>query len=193
MTQTIADWLETLQLGQYAERFVENGIDLNVLPELTDQDLEKLGVVVGHRRKLLRDIANRTAVENSTPLAAPAIEPPRSDSAERRRVTVMFSDLVGSTALSARMDPEDLRGIIGAYQQCCAELLKQSGGFVAKYMGDGVLAYYGYPQAHEHDAERALRGALALVEAVPKLMTSAGSPSRCVSGSQPGLSWSVIC
>jgi class 3 adenylate cyclase/predicted ATPase len=187
MTQTIADWLETLQLGQYAERFVENGIDLNVLPELTDQDLEKLGVVVGHRRKLLRDIANRTAVENSTPLAAPAIEPPRSDSAERRRVTVMFSDLVGSTALSARMDPEDLRGIIGAYQQCCAELLKQSGGFVAKYMGDGVLAYYGYPQAHEHDAERALRGALALVEAVPKLMTSAGSPLAVRVGIATGL------
>src|SRR5450631_4022361 len=141
MTQTITDWLETLQLGQYAELFVENGIDLSVLPELTDQDLEKLGVVLGHRRKLLRAIINLTAIENSTPpAAAPAIEPPQSsDSAERRQVTVMFSDLVGSTALSARMDPEDLRGIIGAYHRCCTELLEQNGGFIAKYMGDGVL------------------------------------------------------
>jgi class 3 adenylate cyclase len=187
MTQIIRDWLETLQLGQYAERFFENGIDLSVLPELTDQDLEKIGVVLGHRRKLLRAIANRTAAQNSTPLAAPAIEPSRSDSAERRQVTVMFTDLVGSTALSAHLDPEDLRGIISAYQQCCAKILKQNGGFVAKYMGDGVLAYYGYPQAHEHDAERALRGALALVEAVPKLITSATSPLAVRVGIATGL------
>jgi class 3 adenylate cyclase/predicted ATPase len=188
MTQAIADWLETLQLGQYAELFVENGIDLSVLPELTDHDLEKLGVVLGHRRKLLRAIANLADLENSTPPVAPAIEPPRSlDSAERRQVTVMFSDLVGSTALSARMDPEDLREIIGAYHRCCAELLEQNGGFVAKYMGDGVLAYFGYPQAHEHDAERAARGGLALVEAVPKLTTAAGSPLTVRVGIATGL------
>jgi class 3 adenylate cyclase/predicted ATPase len=188
MTQTIADWLETLQLGQYTDLFVENGIDLSVLPDLTDQDFEKLGVVLGHRRKLLRAIINLTAIENRTPAAAPAIEPPRSsDSAERRQVTVMFSDLVGSTALSARMDPEDLRGIIGAYHRRCTELLEQNGGFIAKYMGDGVLAYFGYPQAHEHDAERAVRGALALVEAVPKLMTAAGSPLTVRVGIATGL------
>ena len=99
----------------------------------------------------------------------------------------MFSDLVGSTALSARMDPEDLRGIIGAYHQCCAELLEQNGGFIAKYMGDGVLAYFGYPQAHEHDAERAVRGGLTLVEVVPKLMTTAGSSLAVRVGIATGL------
>jgi class 3 adenylate cyclase len=99
----------------------------------------------------------------------------------------MFSDLVGSTALSARMDPEDLRGIIGAYHRCCTELLEQNGGFIAKYMGDGVLAYFGYPQAHEHDAERAVRGGLALVEAVPKLITPAGSALKVRVGIATGL------
>jgi class 3 adenylate cyclase len=96
--------------------------------------------------------------------------------AERRQLTVMFCDLVGSTALSARLDPEDMREIVGAYHRCCADLITKAGGFVAKYMGDGVLAYFGYPQAHEHDAERAARAGLALVEAVPELATAAGSP-----------------
>ena len=93
---------------------------------------------------------------------------------ERRQLTIMFCDLVGSTALSARLDPEDLRPIIGAYHRCCAELVERNGGFIAKYMGDGVLSYFGYPQAHEHDAERAIRAGLALVEAVPKLNPSSG-------------------
>ena len=102
----------------------------------------------------------------------------------------MFCDLVGSTALSAQLDPEDLREIIGAYHRCCAAIVERNGGFVAKYMGDGVLVYFGYPQAHEHDAERAVQAGLALVEAVPKLVTAAGFPCRCGSGSQPGWSWS---
>jgi len=97
-------------------------------------------------------------------------------SAERRQLTVMFCDLVGSTALSTKLDPEDLRGIISAYRRCCTELVERNGGFVGKYMGDGILAYFGYPQAHEHDAERAVRAGLSLVEAVPKLATNAGSP-----------------
>src|SRR6266404_3400476 len=121
----IADWLEKHGLGQYARRFNENGIDLSVLPDLTDQDLEKLGVLLGHRRKLLRAIADLKDIEKSAPgvaiaAAAPAVSRPL-DSAERRHVTVMFSDLVGSTALSARMDPEDLREVISAYQKCVAE------------------------------------------------------------------------
>jgi class 3 adenylate cyclase len=108
-------------------------------------------------------------------------------SAERRQLTVMFCDLVGSTALSARLDPEDLRSVIGAYHGCCTKLVERNGGFVAKYMGDGVLAYFGYPQAHEHDAERAVRAGLDLVEAVPKLATNAGSPLQVRVGIATGL------
>ena len=107
--------------------------------------------------------------------------------AERRQLTVMFCDLVGSTALSVRMDPEDLRALIGAYHRCCAEMVERNGGFVAKYMGDGVLAYFGYPQAHEHDAERAVRAGLNVVEAVPKLTTNAGSPLQVRIGIATGL------
>ena len=109
------------------------------------------------------------------------------DTAERRQLTVMFCDLVGSTALSTRLDPEDMREIIGAYHRCCADLITRAGGFVARYMGDGVLAYFGYPQAHEHDAERAVRAGLALVEAVPKLKTAAGAPLQVRVGIATGL------
>ena len=163
----LADWLEKLGLGQYAQRFVENEITLSILPDLTDADLKELGVVaLGHRRLLLRAIAALNNVEKRTPApttAAPApATPQQRDSAERRQVTVMFSDLVGSTALSARMDPEDFREVISAYQSCVAGTVKPFGGFAAKYMGDGVLVYFGYPQAHEDDAERAVR-ALSLI------------------------------
>lgn len=103
------------------------------------------------------------------------VEPPTYDIAERRRITVMFCDLVGSTALAARLDPEDMHGIIAAYHKCCASLIQRNGGFVAKYMGDGVLAYFGYPLAHEHDAERAVRAGLAIADAGPKLETAAGA------------------
>ena len=159
--QQIADWLEKLGMSEYAGRFAENRIDFSVLPDLTDQDLEKLGVLLGDRRKMLRAIAKLEAVDAPIAVATTAPAAPRSvDTAERRQVTVMFSDLVGSTALSARMDPEDLREIISAYQKCVAETVSRFGGFVAKYMGDGVLVYFGYPQAHEDDAERAVRAGL---------------------------------
>ena len=142
--QQIADWLEKLGMSEYAERFAENRIDFSVLPDLTDHDLEKLGVVLGDRRKMLRAIANLEATEKSAPAiaaaaTASAVPVGLHDTAERRQVTVMFSDLVGSTALSARMDPEDLREVISAYQKCVAETVQRFGGFVAKYMGDGVL------------------------------------------------------
>ena len=107
--------------------------------------------------------------------------------AERRQLTVMFCDLVGSTAMSARLDPEDMREIIAAYHQCCASLIERDGGFVAKYMGDGVLAYFGYPQAHEHDAERAVRAGLAIVEAAPTLQTAAGAPLHVRVGIATGI------
>jgi class 3 adenylate cyclase len=127
--QQVADWLEKLGLGQYAQRFAENGIDFSVLPDLTDQDLKDIGVLLGHRRKLLRAIAKLTGVEKGAPKpdppAATAVAP--QDAAERRQVTVMFSDLVGSTALSARMDPEDLREVISAYQKCVAETVQRFG------------------------------------------------------------------
>ena len=171
---TIAGWLEGLGLADYAERFAENRIDISVLSELSDQDLKELGVVLGDRRKMLRAIRELVAVEPVEDRPAP--EPaPKPDAAERRQLTVMFCDLVGSTAMSARLDPEDMRAIIGAYHKCCASLIAANGGFVAKYMGDGVLAYFGYPQAHEHDAERAVRAGLAIVEAAPKLQTVAGA------------------
>ena len=176
--QQITDWLEKLALGQYAQRFAENEIDFSILGDLTDQDLEKIGVApLGHRRKLLRAIAELSSVEKGTPAvtakgAAPVAPQPR-DAAERRQVTVMFSDLVGSTTLAGRMDPEDLREVISAYQKCVTETVQRFGGFVAKYMGDGVLVYFGYPQAHEDDAERAVRAGLELIQAVGGLKSSA--------------------
>ena len=166
--QPIKEWLEKLGLGQYAQSFAENAIDFSVLPDLTDQDLEKLGVLLGHRRKMLRAIAELNGGETKPSFATP-VTPQPHDTAERRQVTVMFSDLVGSTALSARMDAEDLREIISAYQKCVAETVRRFSGFVAKYMGDGVLIYFGYPEAHEDDAERAVRAGLELIAAVSAL------------------------
>jgi class 3 adenylate cyclase/predicted ATPase len=184
--QGIADWLKTLGMSEYTERFTENRIDLSVLPDLTDQDLKDLGVVLGDRRKLLRAICELGQAAAVAPQSPPT-PTPKPHEAERRQVTVMFCDLVGSTALSARFDPEDLHAILGAYHRRCAELIERSGGFVAKYMGDGVLAYFGYPQAHEHDAERAVGAGLALTEAVPKLATNAGSPLQVRVGIATGL------
>ena len=173
----VVDWLKTLGMSEYAERFAESDIDTSVLCELTDQDLKELGVSLGHRRKMLRAIAELVAVP-PTQLQPALTEPKPKDTAERRQVTVMFSDLVGSTALAARMDPEDLREVISAYQKCVAETAGRFGGFVAKYMGDGVLVYFGYPQAHEDDAERAVRAGLELVAAVSDLKTNAGLQTR---------------
>jgi class 3 adenylate cyclase len=133
--QQIADWLDTLGLGQYAQRFAENDIDASVLLHLTDADLEKIGVSLGHRRKMLAAIAELPAASPSKREPVGGVEPKPQDTAERRQVTVMFADLVGSTALSARMDPEDLREVISAYQKCVAETVRRFGGFVAKYMG----------------------------------------------------------
>src|SRR6516225_5272928 len=181
--QQIAEWLEKLGLGQYAQRFAENDIDFEILSDLTDQDLEKIGVTsLGHRRKLLRAITNLKGGEQITPAVAVADAPPTTpravDHDERRQVTVMISDLVGWTALSARMDPEDLREIISAYHKCVAEAVHRFGGFVAQYLGDGVLVYFGYPEAHEDDAERAVRAGLELIAEVIALKTPASLQTR---------------
>src|SRR5712671_411157 len=169
----VGGWLRRLGLGQYEAAFRENEIDDKVLPRLTAEDLKDLGVgVVGHRRKLLDAIAAlRAEACEPAPLSNDnlATNKAAKDTAERRQVTVMFSDLVGSTALSARLDPEDLREVISAYQRCVANTVRHFGGFVARYMGDGVLIFFGYPAAHEDDAERAVRAGLALVDAVATL------------------------
>ena len=164
----IAEWLRGLGLEQYAPAFRDNDIDPEVLPELTADDLIGLGVTsIGHRRKLLAAISVLRAMPPQ-----PAIEPVTvvvSSEAERRQLTVMFCDLVGSTPLATRYDPEDLREIVGAYHRCVAATVARFAGFVAKYMGDGVLVYFGYPEAHEDDAERAVRAGLAVIDLIGRL------------------------
>jgi len=170
----VTEWLESIGLSDYAQRFAENGIDLSIVRDLTDQDLKELGVLLGHRRKILRAIAE---LDHATgPSAAKtATEPRRPDEAERRHLTVMFCDLVGSTALAARLDPEDMRALIGAYHSCIAEVIGRYQGKIARYMGDGALVYFGYPHAHEDDAERAVRAALSLIGAVASIRNVAAA------------------
>jgi class 3 adenylate cyclase/predicted ATPase len=167
----IVEWLRGLGLEKYAPAFAENAINWDVLPQLTADDLKEIGVAaVGDRRRLLAAIA--TLRGSAVPAAPTAVlSPDESGAAERRQLTVMICDLVGSTPLATRYDPEDLREIVGAYHRCVADTVGRFGGFVAKYMGDGVLIYFGYPEAHEDDAERAARAGLATIEAVGQLAT----------------------
>jgi class 3 adenylate cyclase len=184
----VGGWLRRLGLEEYEAAFRDNKIDDTVLPTLTAEDLKDLGVtIVGHRRKLLNAIAGLRAEASAPPPSdAPlATDKAAKDTAERRQITVMFSDLVGSTSLSARMDPEDLRDIISTYHRCVAETVRRFGGFVAKYMGDGVLIYFGYPQAHEDDAERAVRAALALIDKIATL--PAAEPLQVRIGAATGM------
>jgi class 3 adenylate cyclase len=167
----IAEWLHGLGLQQYEQAFCDNAIDYAVLPELTADDLKDLGVsLVGHRRKLLAAIAALRSESGSEPREG-ARDVTDTSMAERRQLTVMFCDLVGSTPLSTRYDPEDLREIVGAYHRCVADTVARFAASVAKYMGDGVLVYFGYPEAHEDDAERAVRAGLAVIDAVGRLAT----------------------
>jgi class 3 adenylate cyclase len=178
-TMNVAGWLRSLGLEQYEVAFRDNEINELVLPNLTLEDLKEIGVgPVGHRRLLLEAIAALRAKTSNAPHANAAHSVSPEDRAERRQVTVMFSDLVGSTALSARMDPEDLHEVISAYQRCVAGAVRRFDGFVAKYMGDGVLVYFGYPQAHEDDAERAVRAALEAIAAVGALKMSVPLQAR---------------
>ena len=166
----VAAWLRSLGLERYAPAFRDNEIDWDALPKLSAEDLKDLGVVLGgHRRKLLDAIAALGTALPAATVTAPSRDARASADAERRQLTVMFCDLVGSTALSTRHDPEDLRELIGDYHRAVADTVGRLDGFVAKYMGDGVLIYFGYPQAHEDDAERAVRAGLAVIEAVGKL------------------------
>jgi class 3 adenylate cyclase/predicted ATPase len=166
----IGDWLRGLRLGQYEAAFRENDIDAEVLPELTTEDLIALGVTsIGHRRKILAAITALSAGLPDAEVRAPPADKTAQADAERRQLTVMFCDLVGSTLLSTRLDPEDLREVIAAYHHAVARTIAAFDGFVAKYMGDGVLVYFGYPQAHEDDAERAVRAGLGVIDAVGRL------------------------
>ena len=172
----VSAWLRGLGLEQYAQLFRDNDIDGEILCGVTAEDLKELGISsFGHRRRLLNAIAalggeppTRDVAQSATSATSAPISPPPID-AERRQLTVMFCDLVGSTALSTRFDPEDLRELIGDYHRAVAATVGRFDGFVAKYMGDGVLIYFGYPQAHEDDAERAVRAGLAVIEAVGQL------------------------
>ena len=164
----IGAWLKSLDLSQYEAAFRANHIDAEVLGDLSAADLEGLGIPLGHRLRLLKAIQALRDLQG-------AAEPPDHDlAAQRRQLTVSFCDLVGSTELSARLDPEDMHELIAVYQRCCVGCIERAGGFVAKYLGDGVLAYFGYPQAHEDDPARAIQAALEIREAVPRLANRHG-------------------
>ena len=170
MANDVSGWLEKLGLGKYAGAFVENEIDLDVVGELDDGDLEKLGLPMGPRKRLLRAIADLDAEASSPePAATQAATVAKPGDGERRHLTVMFCDLVGSTALSERLDPEDLREVLRAYQVACGEVIEDFDGHIAKYVGDGLLVYFGYPQAHEDDAQRAVHAGLGIVNGLGPL------------------------
>jgi len=186
----LGDWLRSVGLEQYEAIFRENAVDGDVLSELTEGDFEKLGIPLGDRKRLMRAIrAGDAASVDQTLVQArrPGEESSRTLSAERRQLTIVFCDLVGSTSLSTKLDHEDMRDAVHRYHRCCDAVISSSGGFVAKYMGDGVLAYFGYPQAHEDDAERAVSASLALVDEVTRLPTVHGMPMQVRIGIATGL------
>ena len=173
----VGAWLRELGLEQYEAAFRANDVDAEVLPTLTADDFKDMGITsIGHRRRLLEAIAALRSKAGALEVLAPSSPAPPIDpstqpevsetTAERRPLSVMFCDLVGSTALSARLDPEDLREVIRAYQACVATIIQKFNGFIARYVGDGVLIYFGWPQAHESDAERAVRAGLAAIAAL---------------------------
>jgi class 3 adenylate cyclase/tetratricopeptide (TPR) repeat protein/ABC-type transport system involved in cytochrome c biogenesis ATPase subunit len=181
----IAEWLASIGLSEYAQRFADNGIDLSVIRDLTEQDLKDLGVLLGHRRRILRAIAEFDGVAPAP--TETATEPALRDAPERRHLTVMICDLVGSTALSVRLDPEDMRAVIDAYHAACARITRTYDGFLAEFRGDGILAYFGYPLAHEDDAERTVRAGLDIIAAVAQLETRAAEPLAVRIGIASGL------
>ena len=182
-TMDVGEWLRRLGLGQYEAVFRDNGIDAQVLPDLDVGDLEKLGVLLGHRKRLLKAIANLGAPSPVAPsrFAEPAPRP-RKTSAERRHLTVMFCDLVGSTSISAKLDAEDWRDLVGGYLDAASAAVTQMGGHVAKKLGDGIMALFGYPLAQENDAERAVRAALAIQRALAEINARNTTPAARTRG-----------
>jgi class 3 adenylate cyclase/predicted ATPase len=181
----IVEWLASIGLSEYAETFAKNAIDLSVLRDLTEQDLKELGVLLGHRRKILRAISELEVIAPA-PIDRTG-EPVLRDEAERRHLSVMICDLVGSTGLSARLDPEDMRAVIDAYHAACARITRTYDGFLAEFRGDGILAYFGYPRAHEDDGERTVRAGLDIIAAVARLETRAAEPLAVRIGIATGL------
>jgi class 3 adenylate cyclase/predicted ATPase len=179
--QTIAKWLASLGLADYAERFVENDIDLAVLPDLTEKHLKDLGVSVGHRLKILRAIRDLGIPPAVHPAADGLVA---KDRAERRQVTVMFCDLVGSTELSQRLDPEDFTDLIRSYRETCSRNIYEAGGSIGRFVGDGILAYFGFPQAHEDDTARACRAGLRIIEVLARRQETIALKARiaCATG-----------
>src|SRR3569832_448230 len=164
----VGAWLEELGLGQYRGLFADQAIDSDVLPELTEDDLTRLAVPLGHRKKMLRaidELLEREASERPTPIQLVRTRP----DAARRQLTVLICDMVGSTVLASRLDPEELRKVMGVYLDACATAVTSLGGFVARYTGDGIVAYFGYPAALEDAAERAVRAGLEISQVIPKL------------------------
>ncbi|MGA8950053.1 MAG: adenylate/guanylate cyclase domain-containing protein, partial [Xanthobacteraceae bacterium] len=188
----LSQWLEQFGLEALAAVLADNDVDLDILPDLTEQDFEKLGISLGHRRKLLKAIATLRDDSGTAPgkleqePTKPAPPAPAPE-AERRQVTVLFSDLVGSTALATALDPEDLSRLIKRYQDACAGAVARFDGYIAKFMGDGVLAYFGFPQAHEDAAERSVRAALAIVDTVRQIERSDGVPLQTRVGIATGI------
>src|SRR5262245_61929577 len=170
----IAEWLASVGLSEYAQRFADNAIDLSVVRDLTEQDLKDLGVLLRHRRKILRAIAELDGVAPAS--TETATEPPLGDEPEPPHLTVLIGHLVSSTALTARLDPEDMRAVIDAYHAAWAHITRTYDGFLAEFRGDGILAYFGYPRAHEDDAERTVRAGLDIIAAVAQLETRAAEP-----------------
>jgi len=191
VTSELAVFLEALELGRYAGVLADNDVDLDVLPDLSDEDLRELGLSLGHRRKLLTALRQRS---ESPPDVAPSLSAgtvvgdassTREDDAERRQLTVMFCDLVGSSQLSTQIDPEELREVLRRYHDAVTGAVVAQGGHVAKLLGDGVLAYFGWPSAHEDDADHAIRAALAAVAEVPGIL-AAGAPLAARAGIATG-------
>ena len=183
----ITAWLRDLGLEEYGPAFRDNALDAEVLPELTEAHLERLGLPLGHRLKLLKAIRELGTAARREPPSQAVLPPLAPSAAERRQLTIMFCDLVGSTALSGRLDPEDMREVLTTYQNAVAGEVSRFEGFVAKLMGDGVLAYFGWPRAHEDEAERAVRAGLSIVSTVPRLATPAGEPLATRVGIATGL------
>src|SRR6516162_3091536 len=189
----VGSWLRDLGLGRYERAFIENEIDIDVLPELTENDLEKLGISLGHRKRIIKAIkamlaGSHTAASSNTIGEGAQSAQPRMDAvAERRHLTVMICDLVGSTALSARLDPEDMRAVIDAYHAACARITRTYDGILAEFRGDGILAYFSYPRAHEDDAERSVRAGLDIIATVAGLETRAAEPLAVRIGIATGL------
>ena len=185
MADDISAWLEQIGLSQYAKAFVENDVDVAILPHLTEDDLKELGLSLGHRRKFLSALADTRLLPSSAGGAGDSGA--TSSQPERRQLTVMFCDLVGSTAMSTEFDPEDMREVILEYQKAVEGEIERIGGYVANYMGDGVLVYFGYPQAHEDEPERAVRAGLSIIDTVSRLSTPSGERLAARIGISTGL------